>query len=362
MQVASSFILELSRMVDRLISCRIYIYASSSVDKNLSESGFDKNFCYNYTIINTKGIQSLKHKNANIFYGFDLVFTIFGPLYVLPPIKNHIIGFAQSWIIYPNNETNLKISLGLKIKLRIKFLIQWWFFKHADRLIVELQHVKNGLIASKKFPANRIDIAHNCVSAIFFDSKLWSPLPIEIIPQKNVVTIGLISRDYPHKNLDFFIPVAKYLKKISTINYRFYVTLTLEEWASRSKEFKENVTNIGPLTISQCPTFYRSMDAVLFPSLLESFSASPLESMVMKRPLFASDRGFVRDCCGENALYFDPLNSQQAALKVDEWFSKTDENIRSIHIEKAYRHVMSLPKSTDRSMTYITIINNQLTV
>ena len=90
-QVAASFILELSEMLNNFTGCQLVVYASTAVDANLSLSGLDRSNFHNYHIVNVRGLEALKPKNAKKFYGFDLVFTIFGPLYLPRRIKNHIM-------------------------------------------------------------------------------------------------------------------------------------------------------------------------------------------------------------------------------------------------------------------------------
>ena len=358
-QVAASFIHELSKMRNPLPGCEITVYVSSEVDLSLVESGFDRSSLEKYFVFNVYGLDALKSKIGERFSGFNLVFTIFGPLYLAKSIENHIVGFAQAWIIYPSNEVNRLLSTKVRWFVRFKFLVQWWFFRRVTRLVVELPHVKEGLLA-KSFPANRIDVVNNCVSSIYFESRCWTPVPGLNCDNDSLVKIGYVSRDYPHKNMDFLLDVFRELKRISSINFRFYVTLSESEWGRRSDEFRKNISNIGSLSVTQCPTFYQAMDAVFFPSLLESFSVTPLEAMVMKRPLFASDRGFVRDCCGENAFYYDPLDADAAANRIEEWFGGTSEEVRAAHVERAYAHVLGLPGSRDRASAYIEIIEKQL--
>lgn len=359
-QVAASFIIELSRMVGLLNSCEIFVYVSSAVDENLTAVGFNKVGYRNYRVFNVYGIEALKPNVAKKYYGYDLVFTIFGPLYLPRPVPNHVVGFAQPWIIYPNNEVSSRLTIWQKFKLWLKYHIQWWFFKRSERLVVELYHVKKRLVGLKNFPAHRIDVVSNCVSEVYFDRNKWAQLTKGFDFEENVINIGYVTRDYPHKNLNFLVDVSRELKRISNYKYRFFVTLTNNEWISRDSDFKECVTNVGPLNVAQCPTFYEAMDAVFFPSLLECFSATPLEAMVMKRPLFASNREFVRDSCLDNAVYFDPLDAQEAAKCIDSWFGGNDSESKNIKVNRAHKHVMSLPNNGDRATAYIDIIRNVL--
>ena len=65
------------------------------------------------------------------------------------------------------------------------------------------------------------------------------------------------------------------------------------------------------------------MDAIIFPSLLECFSATPLEAMAMEKPFFASDREFIRDVCSDYALYFDPEDPISAANVINDYLENS---------------------------------------
>lgn len=359
-QVATSFILELSKLSVCASEVDWSFYVSSAVDRNLKASGLCLDRFRNYQVVDVHGLGALNRKTSALFDGFDLVFTVFGPLYVRARLKSHLVGFAQPWIVYPQNEVFERLSFKQRLLFRVKFALQWLFFMRGDRLIVELGHVKERLESVKCFDPGRIDVVANCVSAVYFDDSKWSSVPGLEDVDPDVVRLGFVTRDYPHKNLDFLPDVGRELARISGRKYRFYVTLNEQEWASRSPHFKDFVRNVGPLTVAQCPTFYRAMDGVIFPSLLECFSATPLEALAMRRPLFASDRGFVRDVCGDHAMYFDPLGPAAAAEQIVDWFERRSKDEQTVQVERGYRHLLSLPSSRERARAYLEIIERQL--
>lgn len=359
-QVAASFISELGDMVSHYPDIDFFIYASSMVDLNLHSTGFDTSVFKNYRVLDIKGVGALKPSVAKFFQGFQSVFTIFGPLYGFADLPNHVVGFAQPWIIYPDNEVYESFGAKQRILTRLKYFLQWKFFSRSARLVVELHHVKDRLVKLKSYPEACVDIVNNCVSSVYFDSSRWAPVPDVHCFNSDVIKLGFVSRDYPHKNIGFLLDVAKVLKRVSSREYVFFVTLNEAEWSARTEEFRGTIRNVGPISVAQCPSFYQAVDAVVFPSLLECFSATPLEAMVMKKPLFASDRGFVKDCCGSNVHYFDPLDADQAARCIDGWFSNPSEVKKIEKIERAYRHVLSLTGSRQRAEAYLQIILNQL--
>ena len=357
-QVATSVVYELIDYLGGDFN-RISFYLSSEVSFNLKLLGIDVLSFSNIEIFDVHGLHALNKKISRKFYNFDLVFTLFGPLYLRKKIPNHIIGFAQSWIINPNNDARKSFGVIDRVKLRLKFAIQWLFFKyHANILVVELPHVKSKLVSHKKFPSEKIRIVENCFSSIYNNRSQWVPLRVMPLKDRDVIRIGYVARAYPHKNLNVLYPVARILRDISKFNFEFYVTLDDSEWSGFSEDYRGVVKNVGALSVSQCPSFYQEMDGVIFASLLECFSATPLEAMVMRKPLFASDRGFVRDVCGDYAIYIDPLNPLDIAKKIDRWYSEKSLADQATHVDSAHRHVMSLPNSRQRAIGYMDAIND----
>ena len=154
---------------------------------------------------------------------------------------------------------------------------------------------------------------NSAVDSVFCEPERWLAID-KPMGSKHRIKLGLISRNYAHKNLDLLPYIKKTLEDKHAIEADVFVTFVPEEWDACSDFFKENIINVGPLTLAQCPTFYASLDGVIFPSLLECFSAVPIESMLIGKPLFASDLPFIRDCCKTYANYFTPEDADSAAV------------------------------------------------
>lgn len=352
-QVAVSLIDELSHMED--ISFRVSILASDEVHFNLRKMKCDFSLFNSYEVLNTYGFSALWSGISKKVRGFDVVFTVFGPLYIWPVRIVSIVGFAQPWIIYPDNEIYRSLPFFQKFRLRLKFFTQSLFFRRVDRLVVELGHVKNALLTRGFLDAGRIDVVHNCLSSLYLRPEQWKPLSNHIA-RKNF-SIAFVGRDYPHKNTNIIPEIKKSLHDIYGLDVDFYVTFNPAEWNDKSDFFRSNVSNVGVLDVSECPSFYQQMDAVIFPSLLECFSATPLEAMAMNKPLFASDRGFVRDVCGDFAWYFDPENPRAAANLISDYINnqagRDAENLAA-----AREHVIQFSNARQRATEYLRIMQS----
>lgn len=352
-QVASSFLTEL---VNEGLETEISrIFVSSEVARNLAPSVLasrsDK-----FKVIDSFGIRGCGVNDKIISRHAETVFTIFGPFYNFRRSSRNIVGFGQAWIIYPRNECYAGMSLLELWKTRLKYWIQGYFFRRADVLIVELDHVRDGLIHELGIPPERIRVVRNCLSSIYHDEGLWQDVTVPQVACD--LRLGFLGRNYRHKNTAIFSKVAAVLAQSHGIVARFHVTFTDAEWRACSPEFRAVCINVGPLTVAQCPSFYRQIDAVVFPSLLECFSVAPLEAMAMERPLFASDRPFNRDICGEHAYYFDPLDAESIAARIAEVLSGHRSDGEALRA--ARNHAMNFSSPAERAEKYLAILTEDL--
>lgn len=353
-QVAVSFLYELSML--KIDFSFIHIVVSTEVAESLTRLNVNTEVFGSYDIVNTFGIKAFFNKLNNRIKEYDSVFTIFGPNYLRVKARNNIVGFAQPWILNFNNPVSQKMSIFRRNALRTKFSVQWLFFLRADHYIVELEHVKEALVAKKSIDSDKISVVYNTVSSLYSDNSKWKS--ITILKEKEVLSLGIVTRDYSHKNLEVLPFVAEILNTKYNIESHFYVTLNEQEWANKNKFFKKYVSTVGSLSPDQCPSFYQQVDGIIFPSLLECFSATPLEAMVMEKPLFASDRGFVRDVCKDHAIYINPLDPEDIAYKIANYFQST--KINKFELQQAKAHALNFSSAKIRAEKYIQIINNHL--
>jgi glycosyltransferase involved in cell wall biosynthesis len=124
-----------------------------------------------------------------------------------------------------------------------------------------------------------------------------------------------LSRYYTHKNLELI--VEAYEKHPDLLgNTVCYLTIDgghhpkaralLERVA---KTVPDHVINLGPLAQEDLGAYWAAVDALIHPSMLESFSSAYLEAMAFGVPILTSDLDFAREVCGPSAVYFDPTRS-----------------------------------------------------
>ncbi|WP_418140328.1 glycosyltransferase [Marinobacter sp. MA] len=354
--VASSFLDCASKQLEGS-SAEIHVLASSEVNKNLISLGADVRSFSSYEVKDFFGVSALWKGLSQRLTGYDVVFTVFGPSYDFAFGLKHIMGFAQPNIIYPDNPIFNSLDRKSRFYTRVKYFIQELFFWKASSLVVELDHVRRGLKRKALFGTKSITIVESAVHSVYSDRGKW--LDLDLPEASGDIKLGIISRNYPHKNLKVLPGVKAILSEKYGLNVSFYVTFTDGEWQACNAQFRENIINVGGLRLAQCPTFYAKMDGVIFPSLLECFSAVPIEAMKVERPIFASDLDFIHDVCGSHAEYFDPLDEASIARSIYEYF-ELPEKVRAERVSAARDFVKRFPGPEIRARRYLELIENEL--
>ncbi|MBY8200474.1 glycosyltransferase [Vibrio fluvialis] len=352
-QVAVSFLYELSMLDFKKISFNFKILASDEICNEINLLDVDL-VNLNLECYNTYGLKTLLVNWRSKFSGYDLTFTLFGPGYFRVLRGKHLFGFAQSWIIYPENDCWKLMSCKDKILSKLKYSVQKLFFSRADSWIVELQHVKEGMVRTGLFEADKITVVPNCLSSVYFSTSSWSDIKFSL-PTKELL-LGIISRDYPHKNIDRLPDVSKILNE-KGLPVKFVVTFNDSEWNKKDDYFRNSVINVGVLSSVDCPCFYKQLDGAIFPSLLESFSISPFEALMMELPLFASDRRFVRDACGDYAYYFEPTDVNSIVSVIYDYFTGRCDKYNA---KEARQYVIDYSNPKSRAEMYVETIEDML--
>jgi glycosyltransferase involved in cell wall biosynthesis len=66
---------------------------------------------------------------------------------------------------------------------------------------------------------------------------------------------------------------------------------------------------VGQLTPPDLIDYYATVDALLFPSLEESYGLPLVEAMYVGIPVLCADLPYARALCGNNAIYFSPQDA-----------------------------------------------------
>lgn len=279
----------------------------------------------------------------------DVSFTVFGPMYGRRRGRHQIVGMADVTSIYSVPETSTGQSTPTRALRTVRRAASRALFTRADSLVVEAPHVRDQLEKAWGYPPERVHVVSNCVNAIFTADR---PRPTE---RSGWI---FVTRAYPHKNLALLGRIGEELARRGVTDLRFKVTLTDAEWDALDETTRRHCDNLGARRVEELPELYAACEGSVFPSLLECFSAAPLEALFSDLPLVASDRAFVRDVCGDAAVYVDPRDPvawADALLAV-----RSDAELRD-RLARERRAVTSdLPDARDRALAYLDLIDQAL--
>lgn len=134
-----------------------------------------------------------------------------------------------------------------------------------------------------------------------------------------------LSRYYSHKNIEIFLPLAERIRAKGA-EVKIVTTVSASDSPSAAHFLAEInqrglgdlIVNVGTVPMNHVPSLYRQTDALILPSLLESFSGTYVEAMFHKRPILTSDLPFAHAVCGAGAYYFNPSNPDDIFAKITE--------------------------------------------
>ena len=167
---------------------------------------------------------------------------------------------------------------------------------------------------SRLYTIDKIGIFPNAVSIDNIEGGVYK----DFMFPENRTKFLCLSKYYVHKNIEIFLPLAR-LIKLNNLAYSIVVTIEKSQHRNAKKlletiieEKLENIIiNVGAVDMEHVPSLYKQVDALLLPTLLESFSGTYVEAMHHLKPIFTSDMDFAKDVCGEAAIYFNALNAYE---------------------------------------------------
>jgi len=262
-----------------------------------------------------------------------------------------VAGFNTAHYIYPDSPFFRGLSLRKKLYWKAMRTFHLKLYGRLDAVLVQTEDVKNRLqhLLSKNIP---IYVISNTVSLHYLKRTSFPPkLPPR---QSNEVRLLTLSAYYPHKNLEIINPVCRILQKRGYSNIKFIVTLPNERFANLYGKIPTGmIFNVGPVPVKECPALYEECDFMFLPTLLECFSASYAEAMIMRKPILTSDLTFARTVCCDAAVYFDPMDPENIADKIISLFQ--DQSLQDQLIRKGAKIISEIGSSYDRTNQFLKI-------
>ena len=184
----------------------------------------------------------------------------------------------------------------------MKLLFFEQYLNYVDVVIAQTKTMKMRL--THLYKLKKIVIIPNAVSLenVNLLKKIIFNLP-------SGIKLLFLTHYYPHKNLEILIPLSVEIKKRG-LKFKIITTVDASQHSGAGKFINdidkynlENVVyNIGKVDMNHVPYLYQQCDALLMPTLLESYGLPYIEAMQNRKSIFTSDYDFARDVCKSAAF------------------------------------------------------------
>ena len=238
-----------------------------------------------------------------------------GPVNITPFFLRHPSMITIHDAVYRRKDQHIPLPLSLYWRV-----VRPRSVKRAERIIVVSETNRQELIAMGAVPPERVSVVYNGVHERFRPldsaaSRAWASSE-HGLNQPFVLWVG---RPYANKN-----PV-RMIEAFATFNKRNenrYVLALAGPTGWEDPALREAVarTNVGPhlrqlgyIDNTQLPRLYNAAEALLFPSLHESFGIPIVEAMACGTPVVTSNVSGIPEITGDAAQLVDPLNIQAIA-------------------------------------------------
>jgi glycosyltransferase involved in cell wall biosynthesis len=192
--------------------------------------------------------------------------------------------------------------------------------RHVDLVFCQTETAASRFRRVYDFP--KVAVMPNAVSVATLANGFKALPPESAIARETRFQLLALTRYYTHKNLELIVEAYESHPDLleDTVCYLTIdgshhpkARALLERIA---KTVPEQVINLGPLAQEDLGAYWAAVDALVHPSMLESFSSAYLEAMAFGVPILTSDLDFAREVCGPSAVYFDPIKSRSLAKSV----------------------------------------------
>lgn len=271
-----------------------------------------------------------------------------------PPCKQAIL-IHQPQLVYPSKNYGMVPPLDRAKMWSIKRWVKK-SLRHTDLIFCQTPVMRDRFSKVFSYPTEHIKIMPNAVSE--FAKTEYSPENIpDVFKNNNNFKFFFLTRYYPHKNLEVLINLFRdhqdTLRDVQCIITISPDCANAQRLLSQIQKYnlQKHIVNVGPLKQTELAAYFHNSDAMLFPTLLESFSGTYLEAMHFGLPILTSDLDFAHYICDDAAIYFNPWNPNDIAEKITR--IKNNALCRNKLVTKGQKRIGSFFKSWESIVTDI---------
>lgn len=222
------------------------------------------------------------------------------------------IRVARKQVVFVQNSFILGGSSGASLLSRLKGAAIRAVFKanlkSVNAIIVQTEAMRSQL--AEAYPA-----LHGRIHIVAQPAPQWlldlTDRPSR--PTEERIRLFYPAAGYPHKNhalLRDFARVAESHNPVESIS------LTIEAGAADSQSGL--LRHLGSLTPTEMIEQYSRCDALVFPSLDESYGLPLVEAMFLGLPVIAADLPYAHALCGDGAIYFNQNSVASLTAAIDQ--------------------------------------------
>lgn len=235
----------------------------------------------------------------------------------------------------------------------LAFLINSGWYKKSYRLlyrcltplsaatslkILTVSHFsKNEIIRLLHLKSAKIEVVYNAVPACFHAAQRVSQVD-DSEQRRYVLAVSSID---PRKNFERLLKAFQLLKDsqidLYVVGGQSRVFASLYQYENKESFEQINVKWFGRVSDDELTALYRKARCFIYPSLYEGFGIPPLEAMAMGCPVIVSDIPVLHEVCGDAALYTDPADEEDIALKIKELCS--NDVFRDLLINRGFKQI-----------------------
>ena len=285
----------------------------------------------------------------------DIVYSILAPSYHRF-MATEVMRCANAWTVVGGvNKYALKVT---PFRYRLRYLLKAWLTRFQMRntkyFITQTEVAKKCILRSVRTSPENVCVVSNVLPEKY--SKVEVNKTVHEGFNMVYITSPAVHKDY------LLLPevAAILIRKYGIKDFKIHVTVPdscSELFLNKQAQYnvQDHFVNHGFLNLDGLVKCYLQSDMGLFPSLLETFSATLLEYMYFQLPIVASDLGFNREVAKEAALYFEPHNAEDMAAKIFQAYS--NDGIQQHLLEQAAGRLSLFCNNADKFAETVRFLN-----
>lgn len=210
--------------------------------------------------------------------------------------------------------------------------------KKAKLIVTVSESCKADIIKHYKINPDKIDVVYKGIDGKYKAISSGEKEKIKLLHASGDEYFIYTGEIGMHKNLQNLLKAFSAFKKRQKSNMQLLIAGTAgwkyDEFVKsfRLFKFKDDVKLLENLSAEEIEKITASAYSLVLPSLYESFASTQLQAMKCGVPVITSSAGATAEICDSAALYTDPENFKDIAVKMMMVFK--DENLRKTLIEK----------------------------